>query len=176
MGRGLVLGAGRGRGSVPWAGRSGGGALPQRGRGSALRKGALRRVGAGLHAGEGPVWERAVSPRPRGAGPSRIPLPRAAFPAGVFMRRAGKGRWGRHVAAAPEQVGVGVCVGTVVFPLPTLPGLRWAGWGLSRIGGSEGLRALEGLGFPIPTLMTPAASLPSGSRTSRRCLANPRWL
>lgn len=33
--------------------------------------------------------------------------PRAGFPVGAFMRRAGKGRGGRHVAVAPEQVGVG---------------------------------------------------------------------
>lgn len=92
------------------------------------------------------------------------------------MRRAGKGLRGRHVAAAPEQVGVGVCVGIGVFPLPAVPGLRCAGWGLSIIGSSEGLGALRGLGLPIPTLMTTVASLPSGSRTSRRCSASPRWL
>lgn len=61
------------------------------------------------------------------------------------MRRAGKGRRGRHVAAAPEQVGVGVCVGTGVFPLPTLPRLRCAGWGALKTGGSEGLEALGGI-------------------------------
>lgn len=58
------------------------------------------------------------------------------------MRCAGKGRRGRHVAAAPEQVRVGVCVGTGVFALPPLPRLRCAGWGFSRTGASEGLGAL----------------------------------
>lgn len=122
-----------------WAG--GGGALSPKGRGQALRKGALGRAGRGLAQGRVRV-ERAAPPRPRRAGPVPHPPSQAAFPAGAFMRRAGKGRWGRHVAAAPEQVGVGVSVGTGVLPFLTVPGLRCAGWGLSRIGGSEGLGAL----------------------------------
>ena len=80
-------------------------------------------------------------------GRGSAPPAGAAFPAGAVARRAGSGR---HVAVAPEQVGAG----------------------------PEGVRGAvrRSLARLLTHSLTHGRRFPSGSRISRRCSANLRWL